>query len=142
MTSPLTVTLPAAISSSACLREATPAAAINFCRRCSTVILRSATQIVEVLDTWQLRQILQPELKQKLLRRSVHHRTSDSLFASFRHDQFFIQQRLDGGRRLHAAYLENFRHGNRLPIGNHRERLERRDREFCTGPRFEKRAHM
>src|SRR5688572_2797870 len=37
-TAPLTVTLPATISSSACLREATPAAAISFCRRCSIVL--------------------------------------------------------------------------------------------------------
>src|SRR5437016_4285869 len=39
-TFPLTVTSPAEINSSACRREAMPAAAISFCRRCSIVLHR------------------------------------------------------------------------------------------------------
>src|SRR5215207_9960802 len=120
MTSPLTVTLPATIRSSACLREATPAAEMSFCRRCSIFALpivecqlpisignrqlaigntsAPATQVVEILDARQLRQIFQSKLKQKFLRCSVHHRTSDRVFASFRDNQFLVQQGLYGRR--------------------------------------------
>src|SRR5881394_2057812 len=150
MTLPLTLTFPEVISSSAWRREETPAAAISFCSRCSiakskgrkpkrrrqrTVIscLRlsaycllfdTACQILKVFDTRQLRKVLQPKLDQKFLRRAVHHRPANSFFAAFRDYQTLVEQRLDGGRRLHPANLEDLGDGYRLAISDHRESFE------------------
>src|SRR5687767_10738415 len=83
-TSPLTVTSPASIISSACRRLASPAAAINFCRRSSinsSLKLAAAREVFEVFDVRQLAQVFEAELEEEVFRRAVHHRAADRLFA-------------------------------------------------------------
>src|SRR5215510_9624422 len=94
-------------------------------------------KILEVLDARQFREVFQPELDQKFLRRAVHHRAADGLFSALGDDQTFFEQRLDGRRRRYAANFENFRDRDRLLVGDHRERFEGWEREPRRRARFQ-----
>src|SRR5882672_5130247 len=93
----------------------------------------SASQVLKVLDAGEFREVLQTRLDQKLFRGTVHHRPADCFFPSPGDDEALVEQGLNGRRGLHAANLENLRHGDWLFVGDDSEGFERGQRKFRAG---------
>jgi len=157
-TAPLTVTRPATIICSAWRRDATPACERIFWIRSSGISsprwrvggllrrlfrLRHAGQfrllrfrechapdLFEFLERWQLAQVLQPELDQKLPGGLVKDRPADDVLAPRRRDQLTVQQRLQNAGALHAPDGHDFGRRDGLLVGDHGQGLQRRQREL------------
>src|SRR6266581_1627137 len=97
------------------------------CRRKSLIApQRLPRQRLELLQARQLLQIAQPKPHQEFLRRLVQNRPPHHFLAPRRGNQVLVQQRADHPRSVHPAYLRNLRRRNRLLVGDHRQRFQRR----------------
>ena len=93
-----------------------------------------------VLDLGQVVQILQPEADQEFLGRAVEERPADDVLAADDLDQMPLQQRREHAGRVDAANLADLRGGDRLLVGDHRQRLERLHRQLLRRPLVEQAA--
>src|SRR5262249_36454988 len=98
--------------------------------------------VFEVFEVWQLRQIVETEMNQKVFRRAVHHWPSHNFLVTLCDDQPFVQQRLYRRRRSDTSDLKDLRDRDRLFVGDDRERLERRKREPRRRLRLEISPHV
>src|SRR5215510_7882275 len=82
--------------------------------------------VFEVFEVWQFVQIVQTEMNEEVLRRAVHHRSSDNILVTLCHDQSLVEQRFYRRGGCDAANLEDLRYGDRLFVGDHCKRFESR----------------
>src|SRR6266704_3658614 len=87
---------------------------------------RLPRQRLELLQARQLLQVAQSKPHQEFLRRLVQNRPPHHFLAPRRGNQVLVQQRADHPRSVHPAYLRNLRRRNRLLVGDHRQRFQRR----------------
>ena len=85
----------------------------------------------------EIGQVVQAEPDQEFLRRRVDERPADDLLAADDLDQVPLEQRVQHAGGVDAADLGDLERGNRLPVGDHRERFERLDRQLLRRPLVE-----
>ena len=78
----------------------------------------------------QVVQVLQAEADQELLRRRVDERPAHHVLAADDLDQVPLEQRRQHARGVDAADLADLERGDRLLVGDHRQRLEAGDGEL------------
>src|SRR6266571_2963899 len=103
----------------------------HFPRRRKSLIApqRLSRQRLELLQARQLLQVAQSKPHQEFLRRLVQNRPPHHFLPSRRGNQVLVQQRADHPGSVHPAYLRNLRRRNRLLVGDHRQRFQRRHRQ-------------
>src|SRR6266851_2231103 len=103
----------------------------SFTRRRESFIApqRFPRQRLELLQARQLLQIAQSKPHQKLFQSLVQDRPPHHFLPPRCRDQALVQQRADHARRVHTAYLRNFRSRHRLLVRDHRQRFQRRHRK-------------
>ena len=101
-----------------------------------------AERIGQLLDLRQIAEIAQAEPLEELARGRVHERPADHLLAADGLDQPALdQRRQDAAAAADAADLGDLGGGDRLLVGDDRQRLERLHRELLRGPVVEQLAH-
>ena len=91
---------------------------------------RSApSELVEVLDRRQVLEAIQPEVDEEVLRRPVEQRVADDLLPPEDPHQLRSSRFLSAPDGIDAADRLDLGRGDRLPVGDDRQRLERRRRE-------------
>jgi hypothetical protein len=100
-----------------------------------------AERLGHVLDLGQIVEIVQTKANQKLFRRRVHEWPADDRLATDDLDQMTLEQRVQHPGGVHAANLGDLQRGDRLSIGDDRQRLERLNRQSLRTPLMKQAAN-
>ncbi len=84
---------------------------------------------VEVFGLGKLRELVEAEPHQKVLRRPIEERRPDDRLLARGRDQLLLEERLQHARGVDAADVLDLRKRDRLAVGDDRQRLERRERQ-------------
>src|SRR5207248_7323864 len=93
------------------------------------------------LDLREVAEILEPEANQELLRRGLEEWAADDVLAADDLDQMPLEQRRQHARRVDAADLADLERGDRLLVGDDRERFQTLNGELLRRALVEQSAH-